>query len=238
VLHLASELRKSREAGERGISAGSLVLGALCLLVVPVVVYAASWAPMIASGASGIAAVADRHLLMYRYHSAIAETRWYASPWWQWPLDIRPIWLFEGAAAARVTSIVSMGNPAVFWAGTAAIPAAALLAIARRDRAAAWILAAFLTAWLPWAVASRSLTFIYHFLPASPFMILALALCLGRLAERFPRLRAAVLVYAGAVVVLFALFLPLLAGIPVRRGYAEALQWLGTWIFVAPGAGA
>ncbi len=34
-------------------------------------------------------------------------------------------------------------------------------------------------------------------------------------------------------VLLFALFLPLLTGIPVPRAYAEALQWLKTWIFFA-----
>jgi dolichyl-phosphate-mannose--protein O-mannosyl transferase len=235
LLFAAGEWRRLRGNAEPGAAARAAVRSIVCLAVAPLVVYAASWLPSVVSPVGmSWAGVIERHIQMYRYHSALAETRWYSSAWWQWPLDLRPIWLYRGTvdiAPDRVASIVTMGNPGVWWAGTLAVPAAAVLAVLKRDRTAAWILVAFLCSYLPWAIGVRGLTFIYHFLPAVPFMILALAYCLGRLVERFPLTRLAVIAYLVTVALIFALFLPLLSGIPVPRAYAQAMQWLGSWIF-------
>lgn len=241
VLFAAAELRRIWGAGGgAGATADAIadaaLRGVVCLAIVPLAVYAAAWLPWAVGRITPLADLIARHAAMYRYHSTISETRWYASPWWQWPLDVRPIWLYRGTVDVpgdRVASIVTMGNPAVWWAGVAAAPALAALALVRRDRIAAWILAALLCSWLPWALASRRLTFIYHFLPASPFLALGLVRCLARLVDRFPRARAVPILLASASIVVFALFLPLLAGMPVPRGYAEALRWLKTWIFFA-----
>jgi dolichyl-phosphate-mannose-protein mannosyltransferase len=126
-----------------------------------------------------------------------------------------------------------MGNPAIWWPGVAAVPVLAGLALARRDRVAAWILAALACSWLPWAFSARKLVFIYHFLPASPFLALGLVHCLARLVERFPRTRPVAMALTSIAVLAFACFLPLLTGLPVPRAYAEALRWLKTWIFFA-----
>jgi len=238
VLVATAELRKLRATGSTTAAAvvGAVARVLVCLAVVPAAVYAASWLPWMIGRGATVADVVARHASMYRYHGTIAETRWYASPWWQWPLDIRPIWLYRGTAdvaAGRVASIVTMGNPAIWWSGILALPILAALALVRRDRAAGWILVAFVASWLPWALAARRLTFIYHFLPATPYLILCLVRCVQRLAERFPRTRAAGIALAAVAAMLFALYLPLLTAIPVPRAYAEALQWLKTWIFFA-----
>jgi dolichyl-phosphate-mannose-protein mannosyltransferase len=239
VLAGAAELGRMR-AARPGSAASAAFRGFarlfVCLVVVPLAVYAAGWLPWIVGRGATISDIVARHVEMYRYHSTMSETRWYASAWWQWPLDLRPIWLYQGTVdvpAGRVASIVTMGNPAVFWAGTLALPALSALALARRDRIAAWILVAWLSAWLPWAIAARRLMFIYHYLPAAPFMVLGLAHCLGRLVDRFPRFKPAGIAVGAVAVVLFALFVPLLTGISVPRAYAEALRWLRTWIFFA-----
>jgi len=238
VLVGAAELRKLRDA--RHVSFGAIAVTVarcfVCLAVVPAIVYALSWLPWMIGRGATLADVVARHASMYRYHATIAETRWYASPWWQWPLDIRPIWLYRGTidvAADRVASIVTMGNSAIWWSGTLALPIVAALALARRDRAAGWTLVAFVASWLPWVFAARRLTFIYHFLPATPYLILGLVRCVQRLAERFPRTRGAGIALAAVAALGFTLYLPLLTGIPVSRAYAEAMQWLKTWIFFA-----
>jgi dolichyl-phosphate-mannose--protein O-mannosyl transferase len=237
VLVAAAELRRTREAsGRRAVAAvaGAVARCLVCLAAVPLAVYAASWLPWTIGRGATIADLVARHAAMYRYHSTITETRWYASTWWQWPLDIRPIWLNRGTvdvAADRVASIVTMGNPAIWWLGTLAVPGLAALALIRRDRIAAWILVALASAWLPWALAARRLTFIYHFLPATPFLTLGLVHGLLRLIDRIPRLKPAGIAIASVTVLLFALFLPMLTGVPVPRAYAEALRWLSTWIF-------
>ena len=239
VLVAVVELRRAREASGRGAVvaiAGAVGRGLVCLTVVPLAVYTASWLPWMIGRGATLSDIITRHVAMYRYHSSITETRWYASAWWQWPLDIRPIWLYRGTvdvAADRVASIVTMGNPAIWWAGTLAVPAVAAIGVLKRDRSAAWILVALLSSWIPWALAARRLTFIYHFLPATPFLIIGLVYCFARLAERFPRTRPAGIALVSVAALLFVLFLPLLTGMPVLRTYAEALQWLKTWIFFA-----
>ena len=239
VLAAAAEVRRIRAVpppARAAAAASAAGRGLVCIVLVPLAVYLAAWLPdMLAQGMSAADLVA-RHAAMYLYHAAIAETRWYASAWWQWPLDIRPIWLYQGTVdvpAGRIVSIVTMGNPAVWWPGLATVPVLAAAAILRRDRASAWILIGLASAWLPWALTARKLTFIYHFLPATPFLALGLARCLALLVRRFPRARPVPIAIGAAAVAAFALFLPLLAGMPVPRGYAEALRWLSTWIFFA-----
>ncbi len=88
--------------------------------------------------------------------------------------------------------------------------------------------------WLPWAFSARKLTFIYHFLPASPFLVLGLVHCLERLVEPLPRGQArARSRWPRSRWPRSRFFLPLLTGLPVPRAYAEALRWLSTWIFFA-----
>lgn len=237
ALAVAAEARAAREATLAGRPrAAGVAIGrcVACLVVVPLAVYAAAWLPDALAQGWTPGDIAARHLAMYRYHASIAETRWYASPWWQWPLDIRPIWLYQGTVdvpPGRVASVVTMGNPAVWWPGLAAVAALAALALIRRDRAAAVILLGLAAAWLPWAFMARKLTFLYHFLPASPFLALGLAYAIGRLVERVPHAWPVPVTVAAAAVVTFGLFLPLLTGIPVPRAYVDALRWLPTWVF-------
>ena len=57
---------------------------------------------------------------MYNYHRNLKATHGYSSPWWQWPLLIRPIWMYQGQGLpeGKIASISSMGNPAIWWPGT------------------------------------------------------------------------------------------------------------------------
>lgn len=239
VLVVAAEARRIRETapGTRAAaSAGAAGRCLACLVVVPLAVYAAAWLPDMLDQGMSVRDLVARHGAMYRYHATITETRWYSSTWWQWPLDLRPIWLYQGTIdvpAGRIASIVTMGNPAVWWPGLAAMLVLAAAALLRRDRVCSWILVGFLCSWLPWALAARRLTFIYHFLPATPFLALGLARFLDLLVGRFPRARPAPIVVAAAATAAFALFVPLLTGMSVPRAYAEALRWLSTWIFFA-----
>ena len=228
---------------------------ALAMVLGAAAAHLAAYLPgMIRYGAT-LADVAARQVMMFRYHSLVAETRWYASPWWQWPLMARPVWLYRGVVdvpAQAVASIVTLGNPAAWWGGGLALlglagggirraaaalrrPGGARGALPALRAAGASpvlvILAGFLTQFLPWALAPRKLTFIYHYLPCVPFLALALAWALDRLPVSAPRRRLALWGAVGTAALLFAAFLPLLTGLPVPRSYAAALRWLPTWIF-------
>ena len=216
--------------------------------------YLASYLPGLLRYGATLADVARHQALMFRYHSLVTETRWYASPWWQWPPMVRPVWLYQGRVdvpARAVASIVTLGNPVVWWGGALALLVVAAGAIVRRPGAASgapvpaaggagrdparsaafFILVGFLSQLLPWAVAPRKLTFLYHYLPCVPFLALALAWALDRLVERDPCWRLALWSAVGAAALLFLAYYPLLTGLTVPRSYAAALRWLPTWIF-------
>ncbi len=206
-------------------------VGLLCLSAVPAAVYLSAYLPFM-FGVMGFADVLKRQLDMWSYHAGVAPFHPFASPWWQWPLSIRPVWLYEGLAdlaPGMVRSIASFGNPITWWPAAAAVLFIAAAGHRRRDMAAVFIVAAFASLYFPWAAAPRKLTFIYHYLPCVPFALLALARAGGLLIERYPRARRFSLAYLGLVAVSFAGFLPVLWGIAVPLGYARILRWLPAW---------
>jgi Gpi18-like mannosyltransferase/predicted membrane-bound dolichyl-phosphate-mannose-protein mannosyltransferase len=165
----------------------------LCLAIVPVAVYIASYAPWVALGNQWFAGVPAGHsgqtLLalqqsMYNYHDTLRATHPASSPWWAWPLDLKPVWFAStGYAGNLVGQIYDAGNLVVFAMAIPALVWVAGAARKRRDLGFAFIVIAFLGAWLPWARIDRA-TFEYHFFSALPFAVLALGALLGELRSR------------------------------------------------------
>ncbi|MBF0490135.1 MAG: phospholipid carrier-dependent glycosyltransferase [Candidatus Omnitrophica bacterium] len=54
--------------------------------------------------------------LNYHFHIANTQTHGYSSPWWSWPLMLRPIWYFFKSSHGVVNGIFCVGNPMVLWA--------------------------------------------------------------------------------------------------------------------------
>lgn len=181
---------------------------------------------------------------MFRYHSTLEATHSFASPWYEWPLDIRPIWYFAGDTQEGYSTISAFGNPLLWWAGIPALGAAACLWWKERFRWAGMVLAGFLSVYLPWVLVPR-LTFIYHYFTAVPFLVVALCGVLSLLYQRggfarqltFPggiQCSGATLLLAAftaACLLLFAVYFPVLSGSPTTRDYANALELFETWYF-------
>ena len=181
---------------------------------------------------------------MFRYHSTLEATHSFASPWYEWPLDIRPIWYFAGDTQEGYSTISAFGNPLLWWAGIPALGAAACLWWKERFRWAGLVLAGFLSVYLPWVLVPR-LTFIYHYFTAVPFLVVALCGVFSLLYQRggfarqltFPggiQCSGATLLLAAftaACLLLFAVYFPVLSGSPTTRDYANALELFETWYF-------
>lgn len=181
---------------------------------------------------------------MFRYHSTLEATHSFASPWYEWPLDIRPIWYFAGDTQEGYSTISAFGNPLLWWAGIPALGAAACLRWKERFRWAGLVLAGFLSVYLPWVLVPR-LTFIYHYFTAVPFLVVALCGVFSLLYRRggfarqltFPggiQCSGATLLLAAftaACLLLFAVYFPVLSGSPTTRDYANALELFETWYF-------
>ena len=55
------------------------------------------------------------------YHSDLTEGHPYASPWWQWPLMVKPIFYYQQDFGNGIRAgMSSFGNPTVWWGGLVA----------------------------------------------------------------------------------------------------------------------
>ena len=170
---------------------------------------------------------------MWNYHSGLVAEHPYASRWYQWLVDARPILYYlvrfdDGTKMAFGAFL----NPIFCWAGLLAVIANAILAVKDRDGRALFIVAGYLAQFLPWVLVTR-LTFAYHYFPCEVFMVLALCHVFTRLGERQPWAAARQMYgFTAACVLLFAAFYPVLTGVRTPTWYTTAfLKWFPSWPF-------
>jgi hypothetical protein len=118
---------------------------------------------------------------MYTYHNDLRAAHPASSPWWAWPLDLKPVW-FENATYAgdNGTMIYDGGNPALWWLAIFAMAFISWQAFKRRSLALTLVAMAFFWQWLSWARIDRA-AFQYHFYTALPFFLVGLAYFLAEL---------------------------------------------------------
>jgi dolichyl-phosphate-mannose-protein mannosyltransferase len=160
-----------------------------------------------------------------------------ASPWWSWPFMTRPVLLFyQNQGAGRVTTVLAIGNPLVWWASTGAIITGIGELWWRRvvrgtsiaDHPLVPIVLGYVCLMLPWLPGTR-IPYVYNYLPAYPFAILALVFWLCRLWRYRPWGRWAVVAFAVCAVAVAMYFLPVATALPVSHEALRQHIWLGTW---------
>lgn len=240
---------RSGEGRKENALAGSLASLPLFFVVVPLYVYLLTYVPMLLNGHN----LGDVFLLnrdAYQFHSASPQVTGpeashpYQSPWDTWPIMMRPVFFFLGSSGAK---IYNLGNPIVFWFGLPALGLAlwqglsgvrarldtrtgdlALWGTLRPENAALlFVVLAYLAFWLPWAIQPR-IMFLYHYLPSSAFLTLALAYLVHRL-WHWSWGRIGVGLFLVAVVATFVYFYPLLAAVSVADWLGDSYFWFDSW---------
>jgi hypothetical protein len=118
---------------------------------------------------------------MYNYHNDLRQPHAASSPWWAWPMDLKPVWFENQTYANDVsTMIYDGGNPAIWWMAIFAMAFVTWQAFKRRSLGLTLLVVAFFWQWLSWARIDRA-AFQYHFYTALPFFLLALAYFLAEL---------------------------------------------------------
>ena len=199
-------------------------------MLLPLVVYLLSFSVFFATGHSWETFL-ELHRQMYWYHAHLTATHPYQSAWWQWPLILRTIYYYTNtdAATANVSNIYALGNPAIWWPGIVAVLSLLAQTIIAWKRAfTSWfLLAGYFLLWLPLALSPRVM-FIYHYLPASIFLILALVALLRDLSRSTVGQRG-VLVYLAVVLLIFIYFYPIAVGTYLTPASFEERMWLPSW---------
>ena len=219
----SSRRRRPRKAGsDPGWLLGIPVAwAAICLLAIPLAVYVASYIPwamiddhrIIAGWPAGHEGqtLLDLTRQMYGYHNGLTSPHPASSPWWAWPLDLKPVWFYqEGLAGGTAAAIYDAGNLVIWWIGAAAMVFVSVQAYRRRSLALALIAIAFAFQWLSWARIDRA-AFQYHYYTSLPFIVLALAYFIAevwhgasRFTWQFARLAGAVAIVLPAGLWLFS----------------------------------
>jgi len=205
-------------------------------VAIPFCIYLLSYIPFVDHTNSGLV---DRMLAnqvnMFNYHSQLTATHAYASSWYQWPTMIRPVFYYakqlEGSFRLGISAF---GNPLVWWMGIPVFFITFYLALFRKDSTARFLIISYLAQYLPWTLVDRC-TFLYHYFPSIPFVVLMLVYCLRQM-KRYMSSRCfyvCCISYGTAVFILFLVFYPVLAGTPVSTEYvARFLRWFDSWVLV------
>ncbi|HEX2742067.1 MAG TPA: phospholipid carrier-dependent glycosyltransferase [Rubrobacter sp.] len=171
----------------------------------------------------------------------------WGSPWWSWPIMLRPIRFFYGVNAESLLQVVvAIGNPLIWWSSTLAVLAGAFdiarKAIARKfsaDDPIIPIVLGYFFLLAPWVPGTR-IPYIYNYLPIYPFAILALVYWLCRIWNR-PQWGPWVVVgFTVCAVALTLFFLPMVIALPMSKDALMDRVWTDYWLYQndpVPGSG-
>lgn len=201
----------------------------VCCIMLPLLVYSVTFIPHLQQNPEY--SFLELHKQMFGYHAHLEQPHGYASPWWSWPLLLRPVSYFWNVneTTQEVSTILNIGNPALWWLAIPAVAMAIWFAFFRRTFGAQFALLAIALHYLPFAFISRA-TFLYHFMGALPFTVILLSFALDKLwqAKGLGRELAAVAVLT--ILLCAVYFYPLWTGLPIPVGAFYQRMWLISWI--------
>ncbi len=210
---------------------------AACLGVIPLLVYFLAYLPYLQLG-HGIAtqglgpgygwSLDELQSQMFGYHFGLQAGHPAASPWWSWPLDLKPVWFYSHSFDERQLAVIyNGGNPILFWAGIPAILFAGVQAWRRRSPALVLVVAAFAFQYLPWARIERA-TFQYHYFTAVLFAMIAVAYVVDE-GLRSWRQRSLAVAFLVVAAVAGLLVFPLGSALVMPDWYINAARALAPW---------
>lgn len=124
--------------------------------------------------------------------------------------------------------IVGVGNPALWWPALAAYPLVLWAAIRRRDPQAGFIVAFLAAQLLPW-LASWKPGFTFYMTPVVPFVALALVHALVGASDRWPKSRVVPAAVAIAALGVAVHLYPIWTGLELSRSSLDARLWFDSW---------
>ncbi|MBQ7455947.1 MAG: glycosyltransferase family 39 protein [Clostridia bacterium] len=239
-----------------------LITVALCFvffIAVPALIYYCSYIPyFLPSGGVSVKRIIQAAEGMFSYHSTpgLGMDHYFYSPWYEWPVIAKPMWYYSTSyhPAGSTETIAAMGNPAVWWGGLLGLAAVLAIWLARHfrrdglhlhtrsdDLRPAILIISFAAQFLPWMLVPRG-TYIYHYFPSVPFIILCVALCFDLLldvtdgdtkAKRIGKkaLLCILGVYLLAALGLFIAFFPYASGVMTSMRWLRAMQWFPSWLY-------
>ena len=204
----------------------------------------------------------ETNVEMLHADNTLTDPVQYSSRWYAWPIMLRPIFYWQSGVDASTAPasreyIYLLGNPLIYWLGTASAAAVILYAAARAIRRAftdrrrrkkdgqpqlqtaavtgisasgysgKFIAIGYLMNFLPFIFIGRVM-FLYHYESALVFSIMALAWLVDRMLwKKWKAATISVILCICAASFLF--FSPLTYGTPLSTQGLQARMWLSSW---------
>ena len=170
----------------------------------------------------------DQIIYMYEYHIDLTATHPFQSQWYQWILDIRPIWYYIKRTGDLANSISCFSNPIITWNGFVALFYCGYLWLKHKNDGLTITWIGLLTALGPWMLVTRCV-FAYHFYPSTPFYILLVVYMLRDIEMKTHSTKITKWIVIASLIV-FILFLPATCGFLTTQDYLNGfLSWLPSW---------
>lgn len=194
----------------------------------------------------------EYHVQMWDFHTGLTTPHTYQSNPWGWLLQLRPTSFYYrsvdrggelpdglGTCAYEKCSvaITSLGNPLVWWLGTAALVLAVVWVVWRKDWRGVAVLSGVVAGWMPWLLYSHRTIFTFYTIAFAPWVYLALGYAVVLALEhtegdrRRRRVVRNVLLGVGAAIVLVSVFFyPIWTAKVVPFEFWQWHMWLKSWI--------
>lgn len=203
------------------------------LLITPAFIYLLLYWPMFAAGKTFTDFLMLQKTIAWS-HLSNPNTHLYSSQPLAWLFNLRSVWYFSAIQpAGLVANIYALDNPLLnlYLLGALFCTVSFLLknkrASAVRDTLALLFLI-FLFSFTPWLLFSRPM-FIYHYLPAIPFLITFLAYFLLSFVEQIKDVNHRRAVFFNLLfwpLLIFVIFYPNWVALPVPETFANAVYFL------------
>ncbi|UYG16601.1 phospholipid carrier-dependent glycosyltransferase [Brachybacterium huguangmaarense] len=185
------------------------------------------------------------HTEAYSFHVGLDTPHPYQANPLGWLLQLRPTNFYyreldygeSGCQALRcVAQVNSVGNPLIWWLGTAAVLVCLVMGLLWRDGRALAALAGLAAGYLPWLLYIHRTIFTFYSVVYEPFLVLCLAYVFGLLlgpreAERDRRLAGGLFVASLLVLIVMvsAFFWPIWTGQVIPQSQWHWRMWLPSW---------
>ena len=226
---LYSKYKKGEIAVKDILKTICFCLGAF--VAVPILIYALSYIPFIRANDGGFYDMIQNQIDMFSYHgkTVVSSTHPFSSQWYKWIVNYRPIWYYSGTNGNLSENISAFGNPIVWISGLLAFFYCVYDAIKNRDKNAIFLVVSYLAQLLPWTFVTRT-TFIYHYFPCVPFLVLMIAHFVYKTYRKNKAIKPYFIAFTVISVLLFIMFYPAISGFPVNGDYVrDFLRWLPSW---------
>lgn len=203
----------------------------LFFVIIPTIIYFLAYIPCnITRDGYSIKNVINQIVYMYNYHVNLKATHPYQSEWWQWLLDLRPIWYYVGTDENGIYHTIScFTNPIITWFGLLAIIYTIYDLIRHKNKVAYIIVVGYLSALLPWVSFVKRCVFAYHFYPTSCFMLLSIVYLSHRLYSKNKLGKIVTKVFLILSILVFIIYLPAIAGFGTTKTYISILELFSSW---------